>query len=38
MKEELRAFFDEHLEVVLGELPQQVKDRIAPLRETWTSK
>jgi len=26
MKEELRAFFDEHLEVVLAELPQQVKD------------
>jgi predicted Zn-dependent protease with MMP-like domain len=26
MKEELRSLFDEHLEVVLAELPQQVKD------------
>jgi predicted Zn-dependent protease with MMP-like domain len=26
MKPELRAYFDEHLEVVLAELPQQVKD------------
>ncbi len=26
MKEELRTLFDEHLEVVLAELPQQVKD------------
>jgi predicted Zn-dependent protease with MMP-like domain len=26
MKSELRQFFDEHLEVVLAELPQQVKD------------
>jgi predicted Zn-dependent protease with MMP-like domain len=26
MKPEIRAFFDEHLEVVVAELPQQVKD------------
>jgi len=26
MKPELRAFFDEHLEIVLAELPQQVTD------------